>query len=41
MANHHLDNLPIHLTIAKYKKESFSFSIIEENIENYNEREQY
>ena len=41
MARHHLDNLPVHLAIAKYKEEAFSFAIIEENIENYNEREAY
>ena len=41
MANHHLDDLPIHLAIVKYKKESFLFSVIEENIENYDEREAY
>ena len=41
MANHCLDDLPIHRAIAKYKKETFVFSIIERDIENYNEREQY
>lgn len=41
MARHHLDELPIHLALAKYKEENFSFSIIEESIENYNEREIY
>jgi group I intron endonuclease len=41
MARHHLDDLPIHLAIAKYKEECFSFTIIEEDIENYNEREAY
>ena len=41
MARHHLDDLPIHLALAKYEKEAFSFSILEENIENYNEREAY
>ena len=41
IARHHLDDLPIHLAIAKYKEENFSFAIIEENIENYNEREAY
>ena len=41
MARRHLDDLPIHLAIAKYKEENFSYAIIEENIENYNEREAY
>ena len=41
MARHHLDELPIHLAIAKHKEENFSFTIIEENVENYNEREAY
>lgn len=41
MARHHLDDLPIHLAIAKYKEEAFSFTIIEEDVENYNEREAY
>lgn len=41
MARHHLDDLPIHLAIAKYKEEAFSFTIIEEGVENYNEREAY
>jgi predicted XRE-type DNA-binding protein len=41
MARHHLDNLPVHLAIAKYKEEAFSFAVLEENVENYNEREAY
>lgn len=41
MARHHLDNLPVHLAIAKYKEEAFSFVVLEENVENYNEREVY
>lgn len=41
MARHHLDDLPIHLAIAKYKENCFSFAVIEEDIENYNEREAY
>ena len=41
MARHHLDELPIHLAISKYKEENFSFTVIEENVENYNEREAY
>lgn len=41
MARHHLDDLPVHLAIAKYKEEAFSFSVLEENVENYNEREAY
>lgn len=41
MARHHLDDLPIHLAIAKYKEEAFSFTVIEEDVENYNEREAY
>ena len=39
MARHHLDDLPIHLAIAKYKEEAFSFAILEEDVENYNERD--
>ena len=41
MARHHLDDLPVHLAIAKYKEGAFSFAILEENVENYNEREAY
>ena len=41
MARHHLDELPIHLALSKYKEENFSFTILEEDIENYNEREAY
>lgn len=41
MARHHLDELPIHLAISKYKEENFSFTVLEEDIENYNEREAY
>ena len=41
VAKHHLDELPIHFALSKYKKENFSFVIIEENVENYNEREAY
>lgn len=41
MARHHLDDLPIHLAIAKYQEEAFSFTVIEEDVENYNEREAY
>lgn len=36
-----LDSLPIHLAINKYGKENFYYEILEKNIENYNEREQY
>lgn len=40
-ARHHLDGLPIHLALSKYEEENFSFTILEENVENYNEREAY
>lgn len=35
------DNYPIHLAIKKYGKMNFYYEILEENIENYNEREKY
>lgn len=40
-AKHHIDALPIHEAMSKYDKEVFSFEILEENIENYNVRENY
>lgn len=40
-AKHHLDALPIHEAMSKYGKDAFYFSILEENVENYNEREAY
>lgn len=36
-----LDSYPIHLAINKYGKGNFYFEILEENVENYNERERY
>lgn len=39
--NRLLDSLPIHLAINKYGKENFYYEILEKDIENYNEREQY
>ena len=36
-----LDNYPIHLAINKYGKENFYYEILEENIENYDEKERY
>ena len=41
MARHHLDDLPIHLAIARYKENCFSFAIIEEDVVDYNGREAY
>lgn len=35
------DNCVLHKAIAKYGKEHFSLSILEDNVENYNEREMY
>ena len=35
------DTSLINLAIRKYGKENFSFEIMEEDIENYNEREKY
>lgn len=40
-AKHNIDTLPIHEALSEYNKEVFSFEILEENIENYNEREEY
>lgn len=39
--NRLLDNYPIHLAINKYGKENFYYEILEQNIENYDEREHY
>ena len=39
--NRLLDNYPIHLAINKYGKENFYYEILEQNIENYDEREYY
>lgn len=40
-AIHKRDNMIIHKAIRKYGKEHFSYSILERQIENYDEREQY
>ena len=39
--NRLLDNYPIHLAINKYGKDKFYYEILEEEVENYNEREEY
>lgn len=39
--NRLLDTYPIHLAINKYGKENFYYEILEQDIENYNERECY
>ena len=36
-----LDNYPIHLAINKYGKDNFYYEILEQDIENYDEREAY
>lgn len=35
------DNYPVHLAIHKYGKENFSFTILEKDVENYDEKEKY
>lgn len=37
----HKNNFPIHNAIQKYDVDNFKLTILEKNIENYNEREQY